>query len=67
MAQLVVRNLDDEVVQRLKVRAAASGRSAEEEHRQILQAALTGPKRRSLAEVLAEMPNVGTDDDFKRV
>lgn len=67
MAQLVVRNLDDDLVQRLKKRAAASNRSAEEEHRQILQSALTGPKRRSLAEVLATIPNVGTDDDFKRV
>lgn len=66
MAQLVVRNLDDEVVQRLKVRAAASGRSAEEEHRRILQDALIGPKRSSLAEALTEMPNVGTDEDFKR-
>ena len=66
MAQLLVRNLDDDLVQRLKLRAAASERSAEEEHRQILQAVLTGPKRRSLAEVLSEIPDVGVDEDFKR-
>jgi plasmid stability protein len=66
MAQLVVRNLDDELVQALKQRAAAVGSSAEEAHRQILQAALRGPKRRSFAEVLSKMPNVGEDADFAR-
>ena len=66
MAQLVVRNLDDELVQALKQRAAAQNRSAEEEHRKILQAALRGPKRRSFSEVLAAMPNVGDDGDFVR-
>lgn len=66
MAQLVVRNLDDDLVQALKQRAAAQGVSAEEMHRQILQAALRGPKRRSFAEVLSAIPNVGEDADFKR-
>ena len=32
-----------------------------------VQAALAGPKRRSLAEVLMQMPNVGEDSDFARV
>lgn len=67
MAQLVVRNLNEEFEQRLKLWAAASNRSAEEEHRQILQAAFTGPRRRSPAEVLRTIPNVGTDADFKQV
>lgn len=40
MATLTVRNLDDEVVKRLRVRAAEHGRSAEAEHREILRAAL---------------------------
>jgi antitoxin FitA len=66
MAQLIVRNLDEELVQALKRRAAAQHRSTEEEHRKILQAALRAPKRRSLAEVLATMPNVGEDADFAR-
>lgn len=52
MAQLVVRNLDEDLVQRLKIRAAGMNRSAEEEHRQILQSVLSAPKRRLLAEVL---------------
>ncbi len=42
MAQLIVRNLEEEVVEALKVRAAAHGRSAEAEHRQILRTALRG-------------------------
>ena len=66
MAQLVVRNLEEELVQALKQRAAARNRSAEEEHRRILQSALRGPRRRSFAEVLATMPDVGEDDDFTR-
>lgn len=41
MGQLIVRNLDDAVVEALKVRAAAHGRSAEAEHREILRDALT--------------------------
>ena len=66
MAQLVVRNLDEGLVQTLKERAAAHHCSAEEEHRRILQAALRSPKRLSFAEVLAAMPNVGEDADFVR-
>lgn len=40
MAQLTVRNVDEQVVHALKQRAAAHGRSAEAEHREILRAAL---------------------------
>jgi antitoxin FitA len=40
VATLVVRRLDDDLVQRLKARAARHGRSAEAEHRAILEAAL---------------------------
>ena len=39
MAQLLVRNLDDEVKKRLQRRAARHGRSTEEEVREILRAA----------------------------
>ncbi len=66
MAQLVVRNLDEELVRALKQRAAAQGSSAEEAHRQILQSALRRPKRRRFADVLAAMPMVGEDADFVR-
>jgi plasmid stability protein len=39
MAQVLVRNLEDEVVERLKARAAAAGRSLEAELRDIVTAA----------------------------
>ena len=42
MAQLTVRNVPPAVVSALKARAARSGRSAEAEHRRILEEALTG-------------------------
>ncbi len=67
MAQLIVRNLDDDLVDALKARAAAHGRSAEAEHRAILDAALRGPAAgRSLWDWLAAMPDLGDDDDFAR-
>ncbi len=40
MGQLTVRKLDDEIIRRLKLRAARHGRSAEAELRAILEAAL---------------------------
>lgn len=66
MAQLMVRNLPEELVVALKQRAAKRNRSAEQEHREILKAALRGTRRKTLAEVLASMPNVGKDEDFAR-
>ena len=66
MAQLMVRNLSDELVRALKQRAAQRNRSAEQEHREILEAALRRPKRRSLAAALAAIPHVGEDGDFVR-
>lgn len=61
---LIVRNVDPEVAKSLKERAARNGRSAEAEHRAILESALRRPRKRSLYEVLASMPNVGEDSDF---
>lgn len=61
---LVVRNVDEDVALALKQLAATHGRSAEAEHREILRTALQRPKRRSVAEILAGMPNVGEDSDF---
>jgi plasmid stability protein len=66
MADLLVRGVDDSLVQALKKRAGAHGRSAEAEHRAILAAALLTPPRRTLAELLAAMPDMGTDRDFQR-
>ena len=66
MAQLLVRDVDETIVQALRERAARHGRSAEAEHREILANALRRTKKRSFADVLAAMPNVGHDDDFAR-
>jgi antitoxin FitA len=62
----MVRKLTDDLVKSLKQRAAKHNRSAEQEHREILKAALSGPRRRALADVLASMPNAGHDQDFAR-
>lgn len=67
MANLLVRGVDDALVQSLRERAASHGRSAEAEHREILARALRRPRKRTFAEVLLEMPNVGEDADFERV
>lgn len=50
MADLLVRGVDDSIVQALKKRAGAHGRSQEAE----------------LREILAAMPDVGVDADFQR-
>lgn len=67
MANLLVRNVDEALVQSLREQAAAHGRSAEAEHREILAKALRKPQRKTFAEVLMSIPNVGTDADFARV
>jgi plasmid stability protein len=66
MPDLLVRGVDDDLVQALKKRAGAHGRSQEAELRAILVAALLSPPRRNLAELLAAMPDVGVDVDFQR-
>ncbi|MEY4802418.1 MAG: hypothetical protein RLZZ274_1149, partial [Cyanobacteriota bacterium] len=58
--------VDDDLVQALKKRAGAHGRSQEAELRAILAAALLSPPRRNLVELLAAMPDVGVDADFQR-
>ena len=66
--QLIVRNLDEEVVRELKLRAARHGRSAEAEHREILrQALLPAGARKDFKEFLLSMPDVGEDADFERI
>jgi plasmid stability protein len=67
MAQLIVRNLDENIVKRLRRRAAEHGRSVEAEHREILREALSTKRReKSLKELLMAMPDVGRDEDFAR-
>ena len=44
MASLTVRNLDENLKKKLRLRAAENGRSMEDEARKILDAALNTPK-----------------------
>ena len=67
MANLVVRNLDQRIVDALKRRAVRHGLSAEAEHRTILETVLLRTKRKTFAQALAQIPNVGQDEDFARV
>ena len=66
MAQLIVRDLEDDVVQALEERAARHGRSAEAEHREILRQALAPELVIDPKAALFEVPDVGEDPDFER-
>lgn len=52
---LHVRNLDDDLVVKLKHRAARNGRSAEAEHREILRQALSSEMEPSFEELAAKL------------
>jgi plasmid stability protein len=54
MAQVVIRNIDDDVVERLKARAAAEKKSLEQKLRDVL----TEAAKPSRAEVLAEVDRI---------
>ena len=65
MSQLIVRNIEAEVVRALRRRAARHGRSAEAEHREILRSVLLADSDgKSFNDLLASMPDLGTDEDF---
>ena len=68
MRELVVRQIEERVVRKLKERAGARGVSMEEEHRRILREALLGTatSQPSFKEALLAMPHVGEDRDFDR-
>jgi antitoxin FitA len=55
MGSLSVRNVDDELILRLKRRAARHGRSAEAEHREILRQALAGETTENWDELAARL------------
>ncbi len=67
MPSLVVRNLDESIINALKQRAVEHQRSTEAEHRAILADVLLKPARKSFAEALVNIPNVGVDTDFQRL
>jgi len=55
MPNLHVRNLDDELVGRLRRRAARHGRSVEAEHREILRLALANEEEPTFEKLAAEL------------
>lgn len=68
MRQLIVRQLEDAIVAKLKERAGRHGVSMEEEHRRILRDALQGrrAKKRNFKDYLRLMPEFGGDEIFER-
>jgi len=67
MPGYVVRNLDGAIINALKQRAVEYQRSKEAEHRAILAEFLLKSPRKTFAEALAPIPDVGTEADFQRV
>jgi plasmid stability protein len=67
MPQLVVRNVEEKLVRKLKERAGQHGVSMEEEHRRILRLSLFPLKsRQSFKDFLRSIPNAGPDSIFER-
>ena len=68
MPQLIVRQIEEKVVRKLKERAGRHGVSMEEEHRRILRGALLRRQTRkpSFKEYLLKMPDPGPDALFER-
>jgi antitoxin FitA len=64
MTTLILHDVSDGDVLALNQLAASAGKTAEAMHLDILKSALQHLKRRSFAEVLWSMPNVGEDADF---
>ena len=68
MAQLLVRHLEEEVVQALRQKAAQEGTSVEEAHRRLLRSVLLSKKStKTFKEALLEMPDDGDDSIFDRI
>ena len=65
MAQVIVRNLDDQVVSSLKIKAELHGRSLEQELREILKSAaeLTSAEKLALIDRIQAMQKRPLEDD----
>jgi len=68
MAQLLVRNIEEAVVRKLKQKAAKDGISMEEEHRRILRKSLlkSAKPKMSFLDFICTMPDVADDSIFER-
>ena len=63
MVDLTVRNVSEEVVAALRRRAAANARTAEDEHRELLRAALQGAEEDFAARAAALRKRVHSSVD----
>ena len=67
MAQILIRRLEQQVVRRLRAKAASDGISVEEEARRILRRSLVGEvPDMPLIDFLRTMPDVGDGRIFRR-
>jgi plasmid stability protein len=67
MPQILIRRLDQQVVRKLRAKAASDGISAEEEARRILRRSLVGDAPdMPLIDFLRTMPDVGDGRIFTR-
>ena len=66
MPQLIVRNLDDILIDRLKKRAALHGRSVEAEHRAILQSVLLDEAPGNFKECLLSLADLDVELEVER-
>lgn len=68
MAQLIIRKIEEKVVQKFKMQVGQHGVSMEEEHRRILREALMGSSKKRLAfkGYLQQMPDIEPDALFER-
>lgn len=65
MAVMTIRGLDDDVRERIRIRAAQHGRSMEAEVRAILTDAVTSPLERTLADLLLDLREAARGGDFE--
>ncbi len=66
MSSLTLHNLDESIVNALKIRAQRHGVSMEAEHRKILETVLKKAVKPRFAAALMQIPQVGLDSDFER-
>jgi plasmid stability protein len=67
MPQILIRKLEEAVVRKLRLKAAAEGVSAEEQARRILRKSLIGDSpSMDLIDFLRTMPDVDDDRVFER-
>jgi antitoxin FitA len=68
MPQLLVKQVEEKLVRKLKAQAGRHGVSMEEEHRRILREALLGRSKKmpSFKEYLLQMPDIEPDELFAR-